>query len=692
MERISDKRKCMASLAVFRQLYNSKKDIYNVISEFAKQVILDKDLYSFNLEEMKSYMNEIYGFELPSAVIRSALRLIDFIQKQNKNTYIVTRQEQKSQSETFKRLYQEATKKNLDIINSLVSYIETKKGTKFLETDKDELAKAFCSYVIDDVTATKYSELISGFILTNSGDRDFILQLNHIKQGVIIYVGLAYNVNNENVDAIDRPLNIYLETEILFSLAGYNGSLHKTLFDEFYSLVEQINKQNKKPVISLLYFEETAKEIESYFVIAEKIVRGEITLDPSKQAMIAIVNGCHEPYEIAIKKNEFYTLLKERHISLDTQRNYYDKNNRPFNIEHTKFLGSEKESYSENEIIKELTLLNYINIKRGNNDRSIFRNIGHILLSASKLTFDIAFDNDVRKDKEVPLATSLEFLTNRFWFSLNKGLNSDMNLLSFNIISRAQIALSAQVSAKIGELFNEYEEEDKAGKFDNNQRKKILASLHKKAARPEDITKDNEDTYLNIITIQDIDQIRAEQSADKESRRKEKEELEHKIDNLNKTVASQQIQLKESAETICDERNLKYIYEYEEARNTYKKALTNWVRSRYIKKLSIVASQVSLYVILVILLCVFLNWKIIKNRLVVAILGFLALLIPHIRPLFNLKIIQGNFNLLLSKKQKHHLKRNLIKSYLKENEPPLRRICTIEDVFKEFKSKTNSSI
>lgn len=34
MDRISDKRKCMAALAVFRDLYEKKQDIYSVISEF----------------------------------------------------------------------------------------------------------------------------------------------------------------------------------------------------------------------------------------------------------------------------------------------------------------------------------------------------------------------------------------------------------------------------------------------------------------------------------------------------------------------------------------------------------------------------------------------------------------------------------------------------------------------------------
>ena len=35
MDRISDTRKCMASLAIFKTLYDEKKDLYSVIASFS---------------------------------------------------------------------------------------------------------------------------------------------------------------------------------------------------------------------------------------------------------------------------------------------------------------------------------------------------------------------------------------------------------------------------------------------------------------------------------------------------------------------------------------------------------------------------------------------------------------------------------------------------------------------------------
>ena len=58
MDRISDKRKCMASLAVFRDLYNTKRDIYSVIAEFAKLALAENALSSFNLQQMVNIINQ----------------------------------------------------------------------------------------------------------------------------------------------------------------------------------------------------------------------------------------------------------------------------------------------------------------------------------------------------------------------------------------------------------------------------------------------------------------------------------------------------------------------------------------------------------------------------------------------------------------------------------------------------------
>ena len=49
MENTLENSKCLASLAVFRELYDNQKDVYGVISEFLKEIISSENKYQFGL-------------------------------------------------------------------------------------------------------------------------------------------------------------------------------------------------------------------------------------------------------------------------------------------------------------------------------------------------------------------------------------------------------------------------------------------------------------------------------------------------------------------------------------------------------------------------------------------------------------------------------------------------------------------
>lgn len=79
MKGITDKTKCLASLATFRELYNKQQDIYFIVSEFAKCIIITKSLYSFELEIMHRNLIDENGIDIPRAVVKSALNRLPFL-------------------------------------------------------------------------------------------------------------------------------------------------------------------------------------------------------------------------------------------------------------------------------------------------------------------------------------------------------------------------------------------------------------------------------------------------------------------------------------------------------------------------------------------------------------------------------------------------------------------------------------
>ena len=586
MDRISDKRKCMASLAVFRDLYNTKRDIYSVIAEFAKLALAEKALSSFNLQQMVNIINQEYGFDLPVAVVKRALGKLKFLDN-NKSSYTI-KQDAVFNADEIRNNTIHENAENQKAIDSLCEYVQRKIGTNLSVKEKTDLCNDFCAFIIDDTTASKYGEHILQFIIEQSNDKDFIEQLNQIKQGVVIFVGLNYNADYNTIDKLDTPLHIYLDTEIIFHMSGLNGKLYKDLFDEFFELVQEINKKAKNPIIRLRYFAENRDEIDAFFKIAERIVRKEEQLNPSKQAMCNIVNGCVDASEVVEKKAELFRMLSEKNITIDSQEHYYDKEvNWDFLINSESFYEYKDDDTSKKDIDRKVNLLNYISIKRGYKSQSIFRNVGHILLSANKVTFNIAFDPNVKIDNCVPLATSLSFLTNRFWMVLNKGLSNLSTLRSINVITKAQIALSSRINDNVGRLFSQFIEEDKQGKFDTDRKKATLAELHKSSVSPDDLNADNADAYVDVLSVTDINTFIAERELAEAKNKKEHQETLKKMKEMEEQYdaaikkrdiqsSEQEASLKKAALEIQATRNSEYQNDYKKLYDDYIKGQNNY--------------------------------------------------------------------------------------------------------------------
>ena len=117
----------MASLAVFRDLYNTKRDIYSVIAEFAKLALAEKALSSFNLQQMVNIINQEYGFDLPVAVVKRALGKLNFLDN-NKSSYTIKQDAVFNADEIRNNTIHENVE-NQKAIDSLCEYVQRKIGT-----------------------------------------------------------------------------------------------------------------------------------------------------------------------------------------------------------------------------------------------------------------------------------------------------------------------------------------------------------------------------------------------------------------------------------------------------------------------------------------------------------------------------------------------------------------------------------
>lgn len=673
MDRISDTRKCMASLAIFKTLYDEKKDLYSVIASFSQQLICDQKLHGFSLQEFCYKIKEAYGFNLPIAVVKTSLKRLTFLNcEKSFYTYQGTFEELLDK-ETISSLEKDNEDRNQAIFEALLQHVEKEENVVLNEMQKEVLYNSFCSYVIDENSEVEFKNDISSFIISHSKDANFSEQLNNIRIGVVIFVGLAYNTNYDKIDGIDTKLNIYLETEILFHRAGYNGEIFKTLYDEFYSLVLDINHRAHKSLISLYYFSETRREIEDYFAIAEKIVDGQAQLDPSKTAMKYIVDCCDSASDVKELEAEFFDDLTRNGISLDLQENYYDKEHYNLTIEHEKFI--QDDSVTAENVLSKLRLLNYINIKRGGKAQNIFRNIGHILLTGNSLTFKLAFDDAIRKEGDVPLATGLDFLTNRFWLIADKGMASNMKLKSLDILTKAQIVMSASVSESVAQKFKKLIQDDNEGKFNLEKKKAALAGLHIHSVKPEDLDSANQETYLNFIKAKDIDAYLANNEL-------EKQQAKEKIAMSDANAAESQKVARLAILAFLESENRQRKEKHEQIVKEYKSRKNKWVVRQISHKQKYSICRLLGYVTVVALVCL---GSLRKFSLGYSVLfAFISALIPFVRPLWNHQILVRDFKFLFYKRIWKDEVKHLEEAYSNIEPRPKLELMTFDDAERKF--------
>lgn len=506
MARIMDEIKSLASYAVFRELYNNGvNDIFDVIAEFIKEVILSNGKHYFSSSDIRELLEKNYGFDLPENVIKTSIKRIRYVTRQNKAYIVENLKDLKSSVESSQT---EIINQNNKIIDDLLKFIESKLSKKLSEDEQVDVVQSFCSFLLEDTNCHKYSELISAFIIENQNNEIFAKQLSSIKEGVVLYTGLKFNNDLNDLGSWRSKLTIFLDTEILFHFAGYNGELYRTLFHEFFDLVNEINRKSHKPLITLRYFSEIKNEVESFFAKAEFIVRGLDKPNPNKTAMNSIIDGCKSPSDVIAKKTDFFRLLNKHNILEDSNADYYDPQNYKYNIEDISTIQAFTSETSIEDIEDSLKLLSKINILRRDSACKLFENAGYILLSENSRTLYLSRHCSIKEGNQVPLAVDLSFLTSKLWFKLNKGFGGRDLPKTFSAITKAQIVLSKLISESVGKKYDELIQQYKNNEIDQDTVKAYILSLRSQVRKPENIGVGDTDDILSDITEDSLEKFK----------------------------------------------------------------------------------------------------------------------------------------------------------------------------------------
>lgn len=553
--------KLLASLAVFRSLDKEGKSINVILSEFLMDIIKFKQLHQFTASEIGLHLEEMYDFQIPDAVIRTALKKIDFIVIKNHQYTVLDINKLKDYNLDQQQdiMFDEYS----NILKNLFIYIKEKQHSTLSLENERSIEKDFVNFILDNASDNGYSDFISAFIIDNKNDEKFMNTMDLIKEGVILYTGLKFNPNMNLNSPWQGNLTIYLNTEIIFHLVGYNGELYKELFDDFYSLVKDVNRTKKH--IRLKYFTETKEEIESFFYAAEKIIKGDNSLSSASSAMRMLVNGSKGSIDILTKKAQLFKLLETYGIQEEENENIYTKENYKYNIPEQqiidKYVAEFDGKYNLEYIQDIVKKLNFFSIKRAEREKNNFENIGYILLTENSKINMIAWDDEIKNRGDVPLATNLQFITNKLWFKLNKGFGKGDYPSSFKVITKAQTLLASHLSDTLRREYKELQKRVDSNEMTEEVALTVLYELRNRSKMPEDLYDSDMTSVLTTISEKRLDEYALQyENTIKKAKEKEKKNQELEQELKDKEEEKSRLQI-ETEKSIQEKEKLEEIIE-----------------------------------------------------------------------------------------------------------------------------------
>lgn len=546
----------LASVALFSELYNSNEytNIPDIIAEFIKGVVVSENKWSTTPLELKQLLEEIYGFNIPEAIVRSTVRnrLKDVAEHRDGYYHF-----QKHISDNFEKLdteYVLLKEIQQNILANLFNYIGACEDKELTDKEKHGVEINFQHFLMDNGFSDTYSNYISAFVIKNSKDLQFRKNLNLIREGIILYNGIRYSADLNIMGVWNTDLTIFLGTEHLLSALGYNGILFKELFEDFYKLVTEINHSNKNrgndKRITLKYFKESQDEIDTLFDKAERIIKGSANLTAHRPAMIEILNGCKHSSDIVVKKVRLFSDLKLLGITLQEFSNDILFKYPDYNVEDSTVVEAiKKESLAKGRAVDEelcyqlFRIFTKINYYRGGVSKDKFENIGHIYITNNSLALYLAHNNKVKfEEKDIPFAKDLDYITNKFWYKLMKGLGANNTFpKSFDVVTKAQLILSSHVNQSISNSYEKLIKEYNGGKLTLQQASDINYELREKLNKPEEITIETVEKSLYFLTVDSSfeDYLREKQRKDQllDEAQKRTQELEREIKRRDEVEA-----------------------------------------------------------------------------------------------------------------------------------------------------------
>lgn len=554
----------LASFVTLKSLTETKtyQSSYQLLSEFIEYIIIEDSVYNFSAIEMKNKLKEFFGFDIPEAVIKTAIKSLSYVTKV-KTAFQVNHShidEMRNKIKILNEAKLSAERNSSNILSMLQRYIEEQSPGEII--DQNALEHDFISFLVADQQSYngKYTRLIGAFIISHENDIKLQECLNDIREGSILYIGINYNINETG--SIIKPLTLFLDTEVLFSLMGYNGTIYEQLAKDFYEQVKNANSKERK--IHLRYFSDVKKEIDDFFSAATMIVEGK-KMPSEKAAMKFITNGCKTAADVKIKQADFYHKLQFAYNIIEDQKtDYYAEAN---NLNNLESLENNEQELDAWKFISHINKLRKGKVFNTNLDSEyLFVTNTNDVLRVSREQVERLKRTEARSSVN-DYAVSVDWATNILWFKLGNGFGRKEYPANINTVLKAKVVLASNIAHDISKVYNETKKQYEQGKITVEQVAARITALRKQTVLPEELSNENIDEKMEVSS----DYV----ARFEEEVRLNREKLEQKDEELlqkDKIIEEQSVQNREMKEKISFfETKEKELREKKERRRKVKK-------------------------------------------------------------------------------------------------------------------------
>lgn len=184
----------LAAVTVVRELYDTGKDIYDVLANYLKLLIINDHMHDFSSAEITERINKNNSFKLNESIVKTALKRLDITR--NRGVYSV---DTSFFDDKEINVLDNQIKQNKILLDNLYDFIQTESSEILTDEKKEIVQRQFYSYLLNEDTSDEYSLLISRYIMKTSINEKYMSIINRIKEGTLIYEGICYSTNLSNL-------------------------------------------------------------------------------------------------------------------------------------------------------------------------------------------------------------------------------------------------------------------------------------------------------------------------------------------------------------------------------------------------------------------------------------------------------------------------------------------------------------